>query len=129
MGKKALKNAVTALFFLNLLLPGCAAIGSKQAPSPVNLPPVKADCTLCHTSADGARGALQKPVSELCQGCHPARMTSGHKIDVVPSVVVPQLPLKDGKMTCITCHDPHSNAYPRMLRVQGKELCLLCHKY
>lgn len=130
MEKKAAQSAVVVLFLLNLLMGGCAATGTARPPAAEKIPGMKADCSLCHPLGDGGGGALRKPISELCRECHPARtVPSEHKIDVVPSVIVPELPLKNGKMTCTTCHDPHSNTYPRMLRVPGKNLCALCHKY
>jgi predicted CXXCH cytochrome family protein len=52
-----------------------------------------------------------------------------HKVNVVPSMRVKGLPLSDGKITCVTCHDPHKNRYGKLLRVKAKELCLTCHKY
>jgi predicted CXXCH cytochrome family protein len=131
MREKTAPTGLIILFFLNLLLSGCAAAGSAaRPPQPGKPAEVKADCSLCHTATDGGRGDLRKPVPDLCRECHPDRAgSSEHKIDIVPKVVVPQLPLKEGKMTCTTCHDPHSKTYGRMLRVPGKELCTLCHKY
>lgn len=37
---------------------------------------------------------------------------------------------KDGKITCATCHDPHSNSNPPFLRMDNSAnaLCLDCHR-
>lgn len=43
-----------------------------------------------------------------------------HTVGIVPSMNTGTLPLTDNKLTCITCHDPHSNRYGRMLRVPAK---------
>jgi predicted CXXCH cytochrome family protein len=51
-----------------------------------------------------------------------------HTVDVIPSMDVGGLPLKEGKVTCVTCHDPHKNPYSMLLRVPAKDLCLVCHK-
>jgi predicted CXXCH cytochrome family protein len=73
---------------------------------------------------------LNKPLSELCLDCHAARKAPAeHRVDVVPAMAVQKLPLSNGKMTCITCHDPHANKYGKMLRVRAKDLCFVCHKY
>ncbi len=94
------------------------------------LPEIKKDCSSCHVmSADKAAGRLQKPVAELCQGCHPERLGAReHAVDIAPSMTVTKLPLQNGKLTCVTCHDPHSNRYGSLLRVKHRELCLVCHK-
>ena len=36
----------------------------------------------------------------------------------------------DGKITCATCHDPHSNSTPPFLRIDNTDdaLCLDCHR-
>jgi len=94
------------------------------------LPASKQDCTTCHGSHQKDKGTLllKKPLSGLCIECHPDRMApTEHKIGVVPSMNTGTLPLADNKLTCITCHDPHSNRYGRMLRVPAKALCQSCH--
>ncbi len=93
------------------------------------LPEIKKDCSSCHViSAGKTSGQLQKPVSRLCQGCHPERSGGReHVVDTVPSMTVTRLPLQNGKITCVTCHDPHSNRYGSLLRMEAKELCRACH--
>ncbi|MBI1810768.1 MAG: cytochrome c3 family protein [Nitrospirae bacterium] len=86
------------------------------------------ECTACHISSNG--GPVKKPLTELCVGCHRERIETGeHKVDIIPRYQVPQnLPLtKDGKITCITCHDQHSAEY-MMLRFETMVLCNKCHK-
>ena len=95
------------------------------------LPESKKECSLCHLSdrlEEGTR--LIKPVSKLCADCHPDRTTSSeHSVDVIPSMPVEGLPLSlEGKITCITCHDPHKNLYGTMLRMKTEILCQICHK-
>ncbi|MCL5022589.1 MAG: cytochrome c3 family protein [Nitrospirae bacterium] len=90
----------------------------------------KHECGYCHvSSAGGTDVRLKNPLAELCVGCHPERKSgSEHRVGLSPSVKV-DLPLtKDGKMTCVTCHDPHSKGeYPKLLRVAPSALCLKCH--
>ena len=95
------------------------------------LPEIKKDCAVCHLPEDGRpAGILKKPLSDLCLECHADRQAPNeHKVDIIPSMAVTDLPLMEGKMTCVTCHDPHSATYPQMLRTAPKNLCFRCHKY
>lgn len=121
------------LLMLFLCIPGCARTAATPAlpkTEAFRLPASKQDCTTCHGSHQKDRGTLllKKPLSELCIECHPDRMApTEHKVGIVPSMKVGTLPLTDNKLTCITCHDPHSNRYGRMLRVPAKDLCRSCH--
>jgi predicted CXXCH cytochrome family protein len=91
------------------------------------LPEAKKDCAACHK--DITKGpALIQPVPKLCLECHPDRKAPAeHAVDIVPSMPVRQLPLPGGRITCCTCHDPHSNSYGKMLRVPARDLCTRCH--
>lgn len=86
------------------------------------------ECTVCHVSHNG--GPVKKPLTELCVSCHGERIEAGeHRVEIVPKYPVPQnLPLtKEGRLTCITCHDQHSKE-PIMLRFETMVLCNKCHK-
>ncbi len=100
-------------------------------PAGFPLPEIKKDCTICHVTENAGNGALlKKKPSELCLDCHPDRVPPGeHKVDIPPSMPVKKLPLTDGKITCITCHDPHKNLYGALLRLPQTELCMVCHPY
>lgn len=96
------------------------------------IPEIKKDCSLCHPSSGTGepRPELLKKLSDLCLDCHPDRKSPAeHRFDIVPSMPVRDLPLSDGRITCVTCHDPHADPYRKMLRVQPKDLCLQCHRY
>ncbi|MBI5847980.1 MAG: cytochrome c3 family protein [Nitrospirae bacterium] len=118
------------ILVLIMLLPGCSAIlSSTDTAIKGNMPEIKKDCLTCHTShgADGEL-VLKEPITKLCLECHPDRKgPAEHKVDVIISSPVPGLPLTEGKMTCVTCHDPHSNANGAMLRMGREKLCLSCH--
>jgi predicted CXXCH cytochrome family protein len=96
-------------------------LGAAAAESP------HATCTYCHV--DSATGVLISPEPGLCLKCHPNRKgTSEHKIEIaVTTPPAEPLPLMDGLMTCITCHDVHTTERP-LLRVSGKKLCVACHQ-
>ena len=87
------------------------------------------DCAICHImNSRNKAEQLIKPITVLCMTCHPDRKTpSEHMVDIVPSMAVKGLPLMNGKMTCVSCHDSHENRHKAMLRVDPRDLCLLCH--
>ena len=80
-------------------------------------------CTTCHNPhPKGAvpKALLAKPQFELCTGCHlqkkAALMRSGH------------MPMREGKMQCTSCHNPHGTPFPRMLnQVSINQNCYSCH--
>lgn len=116
---------------LVLMLPGLtAAAGSDDLNKPGEVPSIKKDCTICHGSHDSKKNSilLIKPLETLCIGCHSDRkQPNEHRVDVVPIKKVRNLPLANGKVTCITCHDPHKNTYRPMLRMPARDLCIQCH--
>lgn len=92
-----------------------------------------ADCNVCHKPHQmGGKIILNKPMEELCSSCHQTRIGAGeHKVGIKPSMPVEGLPLDaNGKMTCITCHDPHGKqGFESLLRARDfTELCKKCHK-
>ena len=78
-------------------------------------------------------GLSSKVVSsmEACLGCHNAHP---HPVNVSPKktgvVVPPEFPtLLDGRITCSTCHAPHSSDNYYFTRKSGsKEFCVSCHR-
>jgi DmsE family decaheme c-type cytochrome len=81
-------------------------------------------CVTCHSvhSFKSERAQLKTP-DELgtCATCHRDKITkldrSGH------------MPVREGKMQCSTCHNPHGSTSVRMLRKGDSvaELCTSCH--
>ena len=114
-----------------LLIAGCAgAVRSNERPD-LPLPPSKQDCTICHINpAPGNPGTLKQGPSALCFACHADRKAPAeHQVDIIPPMAVRGLPLFEGRMTCVTCHDPHVNRFGSLLRKPEPELCLSCHPY
>ena len=125
-------HRVAILVSLALLAAGCAGTSRPSAAADgFPLPGVKKDCTTCHVPAGpSGTGALRKGLSDLCTDCHRDRVPpQEHKVDIVPTMPVKDLPLTDGRMTCFTCHDPHRNPHGGLLRKPETELCLSCHPY
>jgi DmsE family decaheme c-type cytochrome len=80
-------------------------------------------CTECHGIHDykTARAQLKTKLdSETCFECHKserakAQRTSHH-------------PVREGKMACASCHNPHDGARPKMLKAESvNEQCYQCH--
>ena len=64
---------------------------------------------------------LKKPEPELCFTCHK---------DIMAKTNYPNHhPIKEGKMTCSECHNPHGSAVEPLLRTDERknELCYKCH--
>lgn len=87
-------------------------------------------------------------ITALCLGCHetlekggmgiaPIEANHSHPFGVAPNAKVanvPEMLLRDGKLECVGCHDPHpSNPNHKYLRVDtdrgGKmgDFCAMCH--
>ena len=71
---------------------------------------------------------------KTCLGCHQDyQNVSNHPIDVLPKkgMIFPKdLPLlANGRMHCMTCHEPHSSRNEARIRRSTKqELCIGCHR-
>lgn len=68
-----------------------------------------------------------------CISCHRFEHTMTHPVQVSPVLATPDsLPLVDGQVACVTCHDAspdhHSAAVPVGQRQEGASLCLSCHQ-
>ncbi len=87
-------------------------------------------------------------VTSLCLGCHenpenggmgilPVSSAMSHPYGVTPNpkvAVVPKIFLRNGRLECVGCHDPHpSNTNYKYLRVDTKggaemqKFCAICH--
>jgi DmsE family decaheme c-type cytochrome len=80
-------------------------------------------CTSCHSihSYKSVKAQLKtETATETCYTCHPAmrakmQRTSHH-------------PVREGKMTCVSCHNPHDGSKPQLLKADSiNELCYTCH--
>lgn len=131
------------LVFGSAMLCFVAAVGTaetkeKRADSPHGREDSKA-CIVCHLSVppEGSSPSKERnlrfkgDIVALCSSCHDGyRHMHPVKIAVAPDMKSPEeLPLdKDGKITCITCHDVMQAAgVHRKRKLVGKELCLNCH--
>jgi DmsE family decaheme c-type cytochrome len=79
-----------------------------------------ADCHNLHPKGEAPKALLAKPEQELCTGCHQqkkaAMMRSSH------------MPMREGKITCSSCHNPHGSSGPSMLlQSTVNQNCYTCH--
>ena len=81
-------------------------------------------CVTCHSvhSPKSPQAQLKaSTVAETCAVCHRTEVAklqrSGH------------MPLREGKMDCTVCHNPHGSTNVRMLKVGNwvNETCVSCH--
>jgi DmsE family decaheme c-type cytochrome len=80
-------------------------------------------CTSCHSvhSYESTKAQLKTAQdTETCYSCHPAvrakQMRTSHH------------PLREGKLSCASCHNPHDGSRPKMLKADSvNELCYTCH--
>lgn len=80
-------------------------------------------CSDCHNpmSRISETGLLrEKNVNETCFTCHPAQRVAFRKRS--------HMPLLEGKMDCVDCHQPHGSATDPLLSAGSTfELCTNCH--
>jgi predicted CXXCH cytochrome family protein len=75
-------------------------------------------CVLCHEIPEaGGRADLADPSAALCFKCHAEETFRG---DFAHG------PFAAG--ACLTCHSPHGGDASAMVRIDGRQLCLACHK-
>jgi hypothetical protein len=141
MGPKSRGKLVTGILLAAAVLVAAGAAGAardRKSDNPHGRKDQKS-CIICHVNppAEGQSprrdGNLRfgGDVVALCSSCH-ASYSHMHpvKIAVAPDLRSPEdLPLdKDGKITCITCHDAMDEmGVHRKRRIVGRALCLNCH--
>jgi DmsE family decaheme c-type cytochrome len=77
-------------------------------------------CHALHPKGTPPLALLAKPQMALCTGCHLQKkaqlMRSGH------------MPVREGKLECSTCHNPHGTPNDKMLlQTSVNENCYSCH--
>jgi len=74
-------------------------------------------CGNCHSiHAAEARASLNKEDPQLCFDCHQEQMAKTN----FPS----HHPIREGKMSCNSCHNPHGEL---QIDEQARDVCLTCH--
>lgn len=80
-------------------------------------------CSSCHSvhTPKSATGQLKtKKDTELCYSCHKAERAKMNRTS--------HHPVREGKMGCVSCHNPHEGNRPKMIKAETvSELCYQCH--
>ena len=95
-------------------------------------------CGLCHFDEKNEPAKIRPAITDACNACHgELEMKKSHPSDVYPTMQVPQdMPLTEGRLTCLTCHYAHlkDETLPftqndKFLRkqVRGIFFCSICH--
>ena len=76
---------------------------------------------LCPQPEVGARAAQDGTVTETCVACH--------KTEVAKLQRFGHMPVREGKMECSSCHNPHGSTNVRLLKTGNwiNESCVSCH--
>lgn len=78
-------------------------------------------CFSCHTLHEGPQQRVSDDkMAELCYGCHP---------DVKAQFsLFSHHPIREKKMSCFDCHEPHGSSQPNLLKgVTQRDICTRCH--
>jgi DmsE family decaheme c-type cytochrome len=80
-------------------------------------------CTECHSvhSPKSVKAQLKTKLdSEACYTCH--------KSERAKAMRTSHHPVREGKMSCSSCHNPHDGSRPKMVKADSvNELCYTCH--
>lgn len=81
-------------------------------------------CTTCHSVHAGKSSAFQLKAAtqlELCGTCHRAQVVKMNR--------TAHMPVREGKMDCSSCHNPHGATNVRLLKTGNwiNESCATCH--
>lgn len=80
-------------------------------------------CVQCHTimkSVSPELALAKTNVVDVCAQCHVQRKAQ--------TLLSSHMPVREGKVTCVSCHNPHGSTGPKLL-VQNSvnEVCYTCH--
>jgi len=80
-------------------------------------------CVTCHTvmrSVSPERQLARETVADVCYQCHLQRRAQGQ--------LSAHMPVREGRVTCTDCHNPHGTATPKLLVENSvNEVCYRCH--
>jgi len=80
-------------------------------------------CSDCHNpmaQTSGQSLLREKNANDTCFSCHPAQRADFQKRS--------HMPLLEGKISCVDCHNPHGSATSPLLRADDvNQLCTGCH--
>lgn len=96
------------------------------------------ECIYCHIDVKTAPRKINSDITGACQTCHTEyAKTLSHPTSIYPTIHIPEdMPLTEGRLTCITCHYVHPDKkqisikkhYFLRRKVSGIVFCSACHK-
>ncbi len=95
-------------------------------------------CVLCHYDVKKDPANIKPTLTLACRACHlEQEKMKSHPSSVYPSMTIPgDMPLTNGKLTCLTCHFVHMKENVRYFtkkhnflrrQVRGMFFCTICH--
>ncbi len=93
-----------------LCLPLAAALGATDRDPSADPHRDPNACTVCHDAAGGKPSTIPPAAADgICIGCHDGKHASRESHPVGRALqapkINPQWPLRDGRLSCLTCHD------------------------
>jgi predicted CXXCH cytochrome family protein len=95
------------------------------------------ECAICHPSVRTDPSEINPDITGSCQVCHDdLNEIQMHPTDITPRLSIPRdMPLLDGRMTCLTCHYVHPERKKQFVKrdtllrrqVRGQLFCSICH--
>jgi len=80
-------------------------------------------CTACHSVHAPKSIKAQLKTKTDAETCYPC-----HKSERAKSMRTSHHPVREGKMGCVSCHNPHDGTQPKMIKANSvNELCYTCH--
>lgn len=78
------------------------------------------DCHYIIAQRSGGSLLIAETPTETCLTCHFEKNSAIQKSS--------HMPIREGKMSCVNCHDPHGTTGPKLLKGNSvNELCYSCH--
>jgi DmsE family decaheme c-type cytochrome len=108
---------------INTTCLGCHEKGNQASWASSKHDSRKVACTTCHSvhSFKSEKAQLKtKTDAETCYSCHQTERAQGQRTS--------HHPVREGKMGCVSCHNPHDGSRPKMIKAESvNELCYTCH--
>ncbi|UCH80022.1 MAG: cytochrome c3 family protein [Nitrospiraceae bacterium] len=98
----------------------------------------ESECNLCHVDVDTSPDIILPDVTLSCGKCHAMlEQVQSHPTDIYPGSEIPEdMPLIEGRLTCLTCHYAHPSKKRQMFITgdfflrrpyKGPAFCSTCH--
>lgn len=126
----------TKWIIIILILTGIAALVFGLSGQPHEFS--SGDCKMCHFDEKNKPMNIKTSTTSACENCHlNLEKMQSHPTDIPPTVSIPKdMPLLDGRLTCITCHYVHPKKKKEFVKrysflrrnVRGSLFCGICHE-